>query len=691
MPFSIAELLGNLPEDKLIAPKVLAKKLFCEDENDRLRLKIALDALTKLELVTEEFGKYRRVSVPDVVKARLRFSRGSFWAIQEEPGAADIYIPARYLGTAWHGDRGLIKVMRKGRNRRSPEGEVFVVLERAITALVAQVQRTETGYVAKPMDERLNITVALPETVAEWEEQLVYVTIARYPLAQLPAQGVVKRVLGPDAGRADPATLVLCKHNLLPDAPETLPKTLAELGDELPRQDYRERVTWGLGNLAVSWEPGTDGGRLLGIHIPDATGSIPPETLVDWYASQQGASFGLAEIRAPMTPPLPVRTEWPSISLWVAVDSTGEIGTYRLEPGWVRVTATPPAELVQGVTEWVMGTQTAPGLTLAEPRLTPDEHPTGFPLAQLTGEEAVAQRLAILANHLLARHMQALQLPGLFRVQPPPDAEAWERYRFLLTELGLNPPEQLDTRILLPMIQSHASAPLLQDLFLEILKPPTDSLQPGAHFGVGREPYLHGVAAFDRYADLHNQRVLWALFTQGKDRKSPRSKETIDPRSSTCHGRVDWPVLPPSVQEELYHRAQQLLPQLQERERAHRQAREDYRHLVWLHRCQLSPGQTVRGLVVGVESYGFFVAIQHTPLQGLVHVTALKNDWYEFRPKQQALVGRKTNATFAVGAVMDVVVKGIDYYRQQVDLVLPPDTTTPAEPSDAIPPDTAAE
>jgi ribonuclease R len=691
MPFSIAELLGNLPEDKLIAPKVLAKKLFCEDENDRLRLKIALDALTKLELVTEEFGKYRRVTVPDVVKARLRFSRGSFWAIQEEPGAADIYIPARYLGTAWHGDRGLIKVMRKGRNRRSPEGEVFVVLERAITALVAQVQRTETGYVAKPMDERLNITVALPETVAEWEEQLVYVTIARYPLAQLPAQGVVKRVLGPDAGRADPATLVLCKHNLLSEMPETLPKTLAPTGDELPRQDYRERVTWGLGNLAVSWEPGADGGRLLGIHIPDATGSIPPETLVDWYASQQGASFGLAETRVPMTPPLPVRTEWPSLSLWVAVDSTGEIGTYRLEPGWVRVTATPPAELVQGVTEWVMGTQTAPGLTLAEPQLTPDEHPTGFPLAQLTGEQAVAQRLAILANHLLARHMQALQLPGLFRVQPPPDAEAWERYRFLLTELGLNPPEQLDTRILLPMIQAHEWAPLLQDLFLEILKPPTDSLQPGAHFGVGREPYLHGVAAFDRYADLHNQRVLWALFTQGKDRKSPRSKETIDPRSSTCHGRVDWPVLPPSVQEELYHRAQQLLPQLQERERAHRQAREDYRHLVWLHRCQLSPGQTVRGLVVGVESYGFFVAIQHTPLQGLVHVTALKNDWYEFRPKQQALVGRKTNATFAVGTVLEVVVKGIDYYRQQVDLVLPPEMTTPAEPSDAIPPDTAAE
>jgi ribonuclease R len=682
MPFSIAELLENLPEDKLIAPKVLAKKLFCEDETDRARLKIALDALTKLELVTEEFGKFRRLALPDVVKARLRFSRGSFWAIQDEPGAADIYIPARYLGTAWHGDWGLVKVMRKGRNRRSPEGEVFVVLERAITALLAQVQATETGYVAKPMDERLNITVTLPDTVAELREQLVYVTIARYPLAQLPAQGVVKRVLGPDAGAADPATLVLCKHNLLR---ETLPTTVAESGHDLPRQDYRERVAWGLGQLAVTWDVGEDGGRMLGVHIPDATGSIPPDTLVDWYARRQGASFGLGDTMTPMTPPVPVRPEWPSISLWVDIDGNGEIGTYRIEPGWVRVGAAPPPELVQGVTEWVMRTQKRPGLTLTEPQLTPDEHPTGFPLAEPAGDGAVAQRLAILANHLLARHMQALQLPGLFRVQAPPDGEDWERYHFLLTVLGLTPPTELAVDALLPMIQTHEFAPLLQDLFLEILKPPTDSLQPGGHFGVGLEPYLHGVAAFDRYADLFNQRVLWALFTHGKDRKSARSKETIDLRSSTCHGRVDWPVLPPSVHEELQNQAQQILPQLQERERVHRQAREDYRHLVWLHRCCLSPGQMVRGLVVGVESYGFFVAIEHTPLQGLVHVTALKNDWYEFRPKQQALVGRKTNATFAVGAVVEVVVKGIDYYRQQVDLMLPPEMTTPTEPPDGIP------
>ncbi|WP_448380754.1 RNB domain-containing ribonuclease [Gloeomargarita sp.] len=683
MPFSIGELLGSLPEDKLIAPKVLAKKLFCEDEQDRLRLKIALDALTKLSLVVEEFGKYRRVTLPDVVTARLRFSRGSFWAIQEEPGAADIYIPARYLGTAWHGDRSLVKVMRKGRNRRSPEGEVFVVLERAITALLAQVQATETGYVAKPLDERLNVTVALPETVADLVGQLVYVGIARYPLAQLPAQGVVKRVLGPDIQAADPATLMVCKYHFLPDPPATLPSQLVfprpgEMpASEAPRQDYRERPTWGLPNLGVSWEA-VAGGYQLGIHIPDATGLIPPETLVDWYAYQQGASVTIGEMQTPMTPPVLRGEEWPSISLWVTVAATGAVGSYRIEPGWVRVTTPAPPVVVQGVTEWLKQRPQRPRLCLEESRCTPDEHPTGLAMAVTTQEAWVEQELAILANHLLAKHMQALQLPGLFRVQAPPDPEAWERYRFLLTQLGLQPPAECDVTTLLPLIQNHALAPLLQDLLVTMIKPPTDSLQPGAHLGLGCDPYLHGVAPLQRYTDLFNQRVLWALFTHGKDRKSPRSKETIDPRSSECHGRVDWPVLPTSVQEELHQRAQQILPHLQERERLQRQARQDYQQLVWLHRCQLTPGQTVRGLIVGVESYGFFVAIHQTPLQGLVHVTTLKDDWYEFRPAQQALVGRRTNTTFAVGATVEVLVKAIDYYRPHVELTLVPAVTPPA-------------
>ncbi|MFN9173994.1 MAG: S1 RNA-binding domain-containing protein, partial [Synechocystis sp.] len=79
-------------------------------------------------------------------------------------------------------------------------------------------------------------------------------------------------------------------------------------------------------------------------------------------------------------------------------------------------------------------------------------------------------------------------------------------------------------------------------------------------------------------------------------------------------------------------------------------------------------GQIFRGLITGVQSYGFFVQIFELLAEGLVHVSSLKDDWYEFRGRQCALVGRKNRASYRLGDEVDVQVKSVDYYRQQIDL-----------------------
>jgi ribonuclease R len=53
----------------------------------------------------------------------------------------------------------------------------------------------------------------------------------------------------------------------------------------------------------------------------------------------------------------------------------------------------------------------------------------------------------------------------------------------------------------------------------------------------------------------------------------------------------------------------------------------------------------------------------------LVHVSSLKDDWYEYRARQQKLVGRKNRQQYRLGDKVDVQVKSVDYYRQQIDLV----------------------
>lgn len=79
-------------------------------------------------------------------------------------------------------------------------------------------------------------------------------------------------------------------------------------------------------------------------------------------------------------------------------------------------------------------------------------------------------------------------------------------------------------------------------------------------------------------------------------------------------------------------------------------------------------GKVFQGLITGVQSYGFFVQIEEFLVEGLVHVSSLKDDWYEYRSRQACLVGRKSRTSYRLGDPVEVEVKSVDYYRQQIDL-----------------------
>jgi ribonuclease R len=115
---------------------------------------------------------------------------------------------------------------------------------------------------------------------------------------------------------------------------------------------------------------------------------------------------------------------------------------------------------------------------------------------------------------------------------------------------------------------------------------------------------------------------------------------------------------------------------LTERERVAEDAESDLQGLKKTGLMKERTGQTFQGLITGVQSYGFFVEIEVRPpegeilrVEGLVHVSSLKDDWYEYRSRQQTLVGRKNRNQYRLGDRVEVQVKSVDYYRQQIDLV----------------------
>src|SRR5579883_2488790 len=245
MEFSIAALLSNFTDDKLVAPKVLEKKLDCKDDDDLRKLQIALDALEKIGILTKDRGRYKRVPEEGVVEGKLRCSsKGFCFAIQDVEGAEDIYIRESQLSNAWNGDRVLVRVTKEGSRRRSPEGEVRLILDRSNHTLLARIKQIESGFRAVPLDDRLLFELKLLANgiqLGEAIDHLAHVEVLRYPLAQYPPVGRVVQILGSDAEAAADIDLVTCKHDLSRSFPESVQDATTKLPKKLLKADLKNR------------------------------------------------------------------------------------------------------------------------------------------------------------------------------------------------------------------------------------------------------------------------------------------------------------------------------------------------------------------------------------------------------------------------------------------------------------------
>lgn len=317
MDFSIATILSLLSPDKLVAGKVIEKKLGCEDEHEIEKLQIALDILEKIGVVTKEFGKYRRVIEEDVVEAKLRCSsKGFCFAIQDEEDADDIYIRESHLSNAWNSDRVLVKIIKEGTRRRSPEGEVKLILERANPSVLARVVEDESGdYLAVPLDDRLLFELQLKQngqTLDDAINHLVHVNVLRYPIGQNPPVGKVVRVLGSDAEAAADTDIVSSKHDLPQEFPERVLNQANQISPEISPEEREKRVDLTdlltvtieqdivqennlLKETALSLEKTEAENWLLGVHIADVAHFVPEETHLDREARKRGTTVHLGD------------------------------------------------------------------------------------------------------------------------------------------------------------------------------------------------------------------------------------------------------------------------------------------------------------------------------------------------------------------------------------------------------------
>jgi ribonuclease R len=295
----------------------------------------------------------------------------------------------------------------------------------------------------------------------------------------------------------------------------------------------------------------------------------------------------------------------------------------------------------------------------------------------LDDPQSLLTDVMVMANYAVAVHLQALQVPGIYAVQHHPELVEVNDTIKLAINLGLSFEGEVETEISVADLQrlslQFADSPVpqvLNYLFKSLLKTTVYSSNPSTHFGLAIENgYTHCVSPLRRYPDILVQRVLHEVFASGRDRKTSRAKEIINLGSSSCHGQITWNVLTPTVQQELESQIAGSIAHLNDRTKIAQDAENDLAGLQKAEKMKARTGEIFQGLITGVQSYGFFVEIEDSLVEGLVHVSSLKDDWYEFRPRYACLVGRKNRTSYRLGDRVEVQVKSVDYYRQQIDLV----------------------
>ena len=312
-----------------------------------------------------------------------------------------------------------------------------------------------------------------------------------------------------------------------------------------------------------------------------------------------------------------------------------------------------------------------------------------------TDPNSILQPLLRAADRAWGQHRAELQLPGISRISSEPDPTVLTDVA--KTAVALDLPLELDDdgsptaqELITVFAESDQRRVLEQQLSHALAHPqfqaeikPQEPTEDGNPTDSEAAPAPWCCASLS-YAHLANQQVIQMLLSDGKDRPNVREKERLNLGRRGCAENLHWALFTGAQEEKLVsivnHR---LVQRLNSRRRQVLELLRDLQAMVQARSAEPLVGQDAEGRVSGVQSYGFFVEVGETRVEGLVHVSSLNDDWYEYRSRQNRLVGRKNRRVYQLGDPVRVRVIKVDVLRNQIDLEVIPEPAADRDDSSA--------
>jgi ribonuclease R len=709
----IMELLAE--RGKLMRRDDIAEALGLEDEDQLEALRRRLNAMERDgQLIQNRREGYGLVDKLDLIRGRIIAHPDGFGFLVPDEGGDDLFLSGRTMREVLHGDRVVARVVGLDRRGRR-EGAIVEVLERNTHTVVGRYSREQGVGLVIPDNKRLPIEVSIPD---EWRldaqpGQFVTVQLVEQPSRRRPPVGRITEVIGDHMAPGMEIDVAIRSHDLPLHWPDTVQEEIRNYTDEVPAAAKRDRLDLRDTPLvtidgadsrdfddAVYCERKPKGWRLL-VAIADVSHYVKPGSALDKEAQVRGNSVYFPERVIPMLPEIlsnglcSLNPEVDRLCMVceMYINDEGKITRSSFHEALMRSHARLTYDQVAAmVVDNHAGTRkqfaaVVPHLEelyrlyqvlrkVREQRGAIDFETTETRI--VFGSERKIERIVpvvrndahkiieecmIAANVATARFLGRNKIPTLYRVHEGPKLEKVVALREFLGELGLSlrggeKPAAKDYARLLASIGDRPDAHLIQTVMLRSLSQARYSPDNVGHFGLAHEEYLHFTSPIRRYPDLLVHRAIRHVL-QGKQNKSLVTRAVQRVTGTKAKG--------------FSYTHQDMVSLGENCSATERRADEATRDAVdWL-KCEYmldKVGEEYPGVITSVTSFGVFVELSDIFVEGLIHVTSLKNDYYHFDPAHHRLLGERTNKMYRLGDPIRVQVARVDLDERKIDFML---------------------
>jgi ribonuclease R len=632
------------------------------------------------------------------------------------PGGPDLFVPLESLSTALDGDTVKAEIVREVEGR-NPVGRIVEVLERATTEVVGVFSRKDGAALVVPEDERMRRPLQIPRQKEApgpkgRPPENGQIVLARLEAWTDPAEnpeGRVLEILGfPDEPGMDLRIIARSKglKTAFPKDVEEQARRLrpADMAAEARRrEDLRGLACFTIDpenakdfDDAVSLAQREDGLFELGVHIADVSHYVPEGTPLDREARERATSAYFVQEVIPMLPErlsnelcsLRPEEDRLAFSVLMTIDSRGEVRDHRIVESIIRSRRRFTYREVERIIDGEAHPHAAAihlmmllSLVLRRGRermgsidfdtseqvFSLDEN--GIPVAVRPAEKLDANRLVeefmLAANRTVARHIIALRegkrarpgpggpraeaaaWPFIFRVHEKPKEEDARAFLGLLASLGIQyrVPGELqpeDFRKLLAIIENLEFSGFVERVALRSMAKAVYSTGNMGHFGLAFDAYTHFTSPIRRYPDLEVHRLLKRYAGKGRPRDPARLEGEL---RDICENSTN-------------------------REVRANEAEREYARLKSMEFLARKIGKTYDGVITGVTSFGVFVEITHFLIEGLVHISEMKDDSYVFDKESYQLVGQASRRVYRLGDRVRVRIKRVSIEERKADFQL---------------------